>query len=100
MVVPSAGEAALGQERQLLGGAGAAEQRVAMREAAEALDDIAVAYRILQDFGAEVGAQREAVLLVRQILGVPEGQVEKEPEFRVDRSIVTSLNSNVCLGSR
>src|SRR5688572_3195498 len=71
-----------------------------MRKAAEALDDVAVSYRILQNFGAEVSAQRETVLLVRQIFGVPERQVEKEPELWVHRSIVTSPNSNVCFGSR
>src|SRR5690242_17109526 len=75
-----AGEAAAVEEGLLIGRGGAAEDGVAMREAAEPADDVGVQLRPLQLLGVANGAkQRAAALLVGGGLGMLERQIEELP---------------------
>src|SRR5690606_35076202 len=79
-VVGSAGEAALAQVIRLLRGVPAAEQRVAMREASEAPDDLAVAADAFGAPGVDARAERHRERLVGRILRMGEGNHEEHPE--------------------
>src|SRR4029453_4542837 len=71
--------ARLFQEFDLLCRRHAAEDGVAMREAAEAFDDVAVGNRIARQLGvAQPGHQLDAARLLRTVLAVLERQVEKQ----------------------
>src|SRR5690606_21315235 len=65
--LPSAREAAGAHERLFLRGAGAAQQLVAMGEAAKARDDVAVVARVTQGFAAQRLRQRHAAFVVGQL---------------------------------
>lgn len=51
-----------------------------MWEAAEALDDVAVQLGVLAVLRVEVGVERDAAVLIRELLGVLEWQVEEDLE--------------------
>src|ERR1700737_2044781 len=74
----SARQAAGVEKRLLLLGGGTAQQRVTVREGAEARDDVGVDLRIAVGFSAAGAArQRERALLVGEIFRMLERQVEE-----------------------
>src|SRR5712692_3203949 len=74
----SAGKAAGVEEGLLLGPGGTAQHRVAVREAAEAADDVGMLLGIFGESIIAVAArQHQAVFLVRKILRMHERQIEK-----------------------
>src|ERR1700730_6816192 len=84
----SPGKSAAVEKRLFLGRRDAAEHRVAMREAAETADDVAVHLRILERAGiVRAEAELAAALLVGERLRVHVGQIEELPFRLVDLSI-------------
>ena len=78
MRTPSAGEAAGVEKGLLVRCRSAAEHRVAMRETAEAADDVGVELGPFQQFGvARPRAQREASFLIGERFGMLERQIEE-----------------------
>src|SRR3546814_13611295 len=75
----SAGEAALAQVIRLVRGVPAAEQRVAMREASEAPDDVAVAADAFGAPGLDARAARPRGRLVGLLLRMGGGKHEDQP---------------------
>src|SRR5262249_54983779 len=74
----SAREAAAVEERLLLRGGCAAEHGVAVGESAEAADDVGVQFRPFEGVGIAARAvERDAALLVGEILGMLERQIEE-----------------------
>src|SRR3954464_11078694 len=61
----------------LLGRRGAAQNRIAMRKAAEAADDVGMALGIFQIFIVGLPIQRDAALLIVHVLRMHERQEEK-----------------------
>src|SRR3546814_12010924 len=72
----------LAQVIRLVRGVPAAEQRVAMREASEAPDDVAVAADAFGAPGIDARAERHRERLVGRILRMGEGKHEEHPETR------------------
>src|SRR5690349_21001776 len=67
-----------GQEGQLLGGRRPTQDRVAVGEAAEARDDVAVAHgEVVGLLVAQGREQLDAAVLLREVLGVHERHVEE-----------------------
>src|SRR5450759_3486549 len=74
----SAGEVAAVEEGLLLRRADAAEHRIAVREAAEAADDIGVPFRPFQAVGVIARAiERDRPFLISELLRMHEWQIEK-----------------------
>src|SRR6185312_16783955 len=75
------GKPAFVEERLLLDRRDAAEHGIAMREAAEACDDVVMHLRPLQAVGVARGRiERDAPVLVRHVLGVLERQIEERAQ--------------------
>src|SRR3546814_14497102 len=70
----------LAQVIRLVRGVPAAEQRVAMREASEAPDDVAVAADAFGAPGIDARSERHRERLVGRILRMGEGKHEEHPE--------------------
>ena len=76
--IRSAGKAAVVEEGLLVRVRGAAQQRVAVREAAEAADDLGMVLGIFREFIIAIGArQLQASFLIGYILRVVEWQIEE-----------------------
>lgn len=61
-----------------------------MREAPEAPDHVAMTFRMLGRIATERRAERDGQVLIRQILGMAEGQVQEEPQLRLGRRAVAA----------
>src|SRR3954447_8885535 len=89
----SAGETAAVEEGLLVRGGVAAEQTVAVGEAAKPPDDVGVLTRVFQVLGiVGVLKQRDAMQLIGQVLGMHEGQIEEFEQDRIDPLICTPRN--------
>src|SRR5262245_53656927 len=73
----SALETVTGQKLKLLGGAGPIEHGITMREATEAHDDVAMHGGVLGHVGPESLHQRDRAILVGDVFGMLEWQVEE-----------------------
>ena len=80
----SAGKAAFLQEQAFIGRGVPAQYVVAMREAAEALDDVVMTNCVLQKLLAGILVQADRKFLIGQILGMRERQVEEDASRCVD----------------
>src|SRR6185503_15436681 len=81
-------EAAIVEEGLLLRRGVASEQTVAMGEAAEPADDGGVLLGIFEVFAAlDAPEQRHAMQLVRQMLGMHEGQIEEFEQVRIHPAV-------------
>src|SRR3546814_11624478 len=78
----SAGAAALAQVIRLVRGVPAAEQRVAMRDASEAPDDVAVAADAFGAPGTDPRAERHRERLVGRLVRLADGKHEDRSEAR------------------
>src|SRR5687768_4484253 len=71
--------------------ADAPERTVAMREAAEAGDDVVVGVRVPRVAGIERRDQGDRAFLVGQGFGVLERHVEEDPQIRIDLVVESGL---------
>src|SRR5437660_12643100 len=99
LLARSSGEAAGIEEGLLFGHSRAAEHCVAVREPAEAANDAGMLAGILEQIlVAERAAERHAPLLVRQVLGMHERQIEELP-FR-HRTLPVEAARDGAVGNR
>src|SRR5690606_25537421 len=96
----STGKPAGGEKRRFLCRRLAAEQGVAVREAAETPDDVAVLDRVALVERAEQPDQLDGALLIGEILGVLEGQVDEEPQILRDVPVEAGRNGTLCKAER
>lgn len=78
---PSAGKSALVQKLLFLGGRGAAQDSISMRETPKASNNIAVDFRPTQGFGVQRRHQAYTLFLGRQIFGMFERHVIELPQI-------------------
>src|SRR4029077_15905178 len=88
-------EAARVEERLLLGRRRAAEDRVAMRESAEAADDVAVLFGAFQACVVRRAVELDAALLIVRVFRMYERQEEKAAHVLRDVLIVAALERAV-----
>src|SRR5690606_1178289 len=91
-----ASETTVTHVRELLGRALAAQDRVAMREAAEAADDVAMVHGPLGVAVATSPDQCDRTLLLGEILCVLERQVAEPPEFRRELPVLAGVHHPAC----
>ena len=97
----SAGETAVVEEGLFLRGRRAAEAGVAVREAAEAGDDVAVNNGVVEPLRvAERLEQGEGPLLIVHVLGVLEGQVEEGAQALLDLEVEARVDGATGDGKR
>src|SRR5712691_10155244 len=78
MAIRLPGKSTVVEEGLLLRAGGAAQHRIAVREAAEAADDLGVLLGVFEEFVIAISARQfDAALLIRQMLRMHERQIEK-----------------------
>src|SRR5690606_19570235 len=83
----SAGESARVEKRPLFGRRLAAEQRVAMRKAAETPDDVAMLDHVALVNAAERPDQLDGEILIREILRMLERHVHEDAQIERDLTV-------------
>ena len=71
-----------------------------MRKAAEAADDVAMTKRVRQVRLAQATHQIDLALLVVEVLGMAERQIEELRQLAIDSSIMPGLDGSICNESR
>jgi hypothetical protein len=73
----------------------APEDRIAVREAAEAANDVAMTERVREVGLPKMPRQRHGTLLICQILGMGERQIEELGQLVIDGTIIAGLDGGI-----